>query len=527
MKWFFFFVLTTILISGLVLTGCNNATPAATTPAKPVQTTAAAASSPMAGGSPVYGGILGETFVMGSSATFGFPPKQMSERYYNYCFEPLIRENYDGSLEPLLATKWELAKDLSSLTLSLRKGVKFHDGSDFNAAVAKWNLEQQKENKKPAAQFFTSMEIVDDYTLRINLSKYQNNLLSGLANVTGLMTSKEAFEKNGLDWCQTNPIGTGPFKYVSFERDVSMKWTKFSNYWQTGKPYLDGIEMYYIADPMTQQAALLQGTVQIMYGSGGSAIYKNLQTKGYNIVYRPADALSMLPDSANPDSPFAKPEVRLAVSYAIDRDALVKIAEGGFPTAAYQLPPSFAKAYDPGFKGTQYDPEKAKQLLSSAGYPNGFKTAISSPFTQRDVMVALQGYLGKVGIVADINQVTFGQYMDMSQKGWQNGMVVTPITHYVNWASGLQVSLASTAINLKSVKRPEGFDSLLEQALATPQEDIDKTRQALRLLEDSAIVIPLYSAGTMWCYSPKVHDIGYTELGNSIFRTPDKAWLSK
>jgi peptide/nickel transport system substrate-binding protein len=507
-----------LLISAMILTGCSQTS---TAPAQTGTSASAAAKTP------VLGGILSETFIIGPSANFGFPPNQMSERYYNYAFEPLIRENYNGSLEPLLATKWDLAKDLSSLTLTLRKGVKFHDGSDFNASVVKWNLDQQKSFKKAITQYFTSIDVVDDYTVRINLSKYQNSLIDNLASVAGLMTSKQAFEKNGLDWCQSHPVGTGPFKFVSFERDSSMKWEKFSDYWQTGKPYLDGIQVFYIADPMTQQAAMLKGDVQIMYGGGGSQIYRDLQAKGYNIVFRPADCLSIWPDSANPDSPFAKAEVRQAISYAFDREALVKVAEGGFPTPAYQLPPSFAKVYDSTYKGTLYDLNKAKQLMAAAGYQDGFKTTLASPFTSRDVMVAIQGNLSKIGITADINTVNMGQYMEYSQKGWRNMLIITPLTNYVNWASGLQMQLASTALNLKSVQRPSGFDSLVEQALASPEEDINKTRQALRLLEDSAIAIPLYSAGTMWCYSPNVHDIGYAELGNSIFRTPDKAWLSK
>ncbi|MBN1188295.1 MAG: ABC transporter substrate-binding protein [Dehalococcoidales bacterium] len=551
-KLFMSIIIVVVLIATIILSGCSTTpatTTAAPTAAAPATTAPAAAAPAVTSGpakstvapapaqpatsgqagasSPVSGGILNETFIMGPSATFGFPPTQMSERYYNYVFEPLVREYYDGRLEPLLATDWELASDLSSLTLTLRKGVKFHDGSDFNASVAKWNLDMQIENKKAITRYFSSVEIVDDYTVRINLSKYQNSLLGNLASVTGLITSKEAFEKNGQEWCQTHPIGTGPFKFVSYERDASMKWEKFDGYWQTGRPYLDGIEIFYISDSMTQQAALLKGDVQIMYGAGGSQIYRDLQTKGYNLVYRPADCLSLWPDSINPDSPFAKQEVRQALSYAINRDALVKIAEGGFPTPAFQLPPPFAKAYDSSYAGASYDVEKAKQLLADAGYPDGFKTTLASPFTQRDVMVAIQGYLGKVGIMADIDTINFGQYMEYSQKGWNNMILITPLTHYVNWASGLQMQLSSTAINLKSVMRPSGFDDLLEQALATPEEDISKTRQALRLIEENAVVIPLYSAGTMWCYSPNVHDIGYAELGNAIFRTPDKAWLSK
>jgi ABC-type transport system substrate-binding protein len=459
---------------------------------------------------------------------FGFPPSQIGDRFYSVSFEPLIREYIDGSLEPLLATKWEVASDLSSITLTLRQGVKFHDGSDFNAAVVKWNLEQQKSYKRSITQFFSSIDVVDNYTVRINLSKYQNNILNALANVAGLITSEQAFEENGLEWCKVNPVGTGPFKFASYEPSVSTKWVKFDGYWQEGKPYLDGIESIVIADQMTQQAALLKGDIDVFVANTGSLIIKDLQDKGFNIAYTPTAAANLWPDSANPESPFAKAEVRQAVSYALDRETFANlVSSGGFQTPAYQLPPPANKTYDPSYQGPTYDVSKAKELLDSV-YPNGFSTMLIAPFSSRDEKVAIQGFLAKIGIELEIPDVTMGQYVGYLQNGWSNGLVFTPISPYPNYASGLQAELISTAVNLKSVLRPAGFDSLVEQALAAREQDISKTRQALMLLYETSIVIPLvYVSGGCWTCSPKLHDMGYSELGNTLFSTPENAWLSK
>ena len=122
----------------------------------------------------------------------------------------LLREGADGTIYACLATKWELAPDRSYITLTLRKGVKFHDGSDFNASVAKWNLDQLKEGKVSGTNVWTTIDVVDDYTVKVGLSEYSNTIWADLSGGAGRMVSQIAYETNGLDWIRMNPCGTGP-----------------------------------------------------------------------------------------------------------------------------------------------------------------------------------------------------------------------------------------------------------------------------------------------------------------------------
>jgi ABC-type transport system substrate-binding protein len=341
------------------------------------------------------------------------------------------------------------------------------------------------------------------------------------------MYSKEAFEKNGLEWCKVNPIGTGAFKFSTYERDVKTTWVKFDDYWQEGKPYLDGYESINIADLMTLQAAMLKGDIQVLLPRGGGSLaIRELDEKGFNVLYVPADPVCLWPDSVNPDSPLYKAEVRQAISYAIDRDAISALV-GGYQVPAYQLPSPAYRAYDSSYTGTPYDVDKAKELLEKAGCPDGFKTTLATPFIPRDIMVAIQGFLTKIGIEAEISNLDMGQFVEYQTKGWTNALFAVPCTPYTNWAHGLQMQLSTSAMNLKAVARPEGIDSILEQALSSPEEDVTKTREALRLLQEPCLTIPLFYAGSTYVLSTDVHDTGHLEIGNSVYWTPENAWLSK
>ena len=517
-------ILAIIIIGSLIIGGCGTKT-ASTTSTSPVSQTTAT-SAPTA--QPVYGGTykLG-TMLAGTTGDWAFPATQMSDRWFNICFEPLLRVYLDGRIEPFLATKWEFNSNYTALTLTIRQGVKFTDGSDLNANVVKWNLDKQKEYKKPITAYFSSIDVVDNYTVKINISKYQNTILSNLGNLVGLMYSKAAFEKNGLDWCKVNPVGTGPFKLGTYEKDVQSTYVKNENYWQPGKPYLDAYQTIIIPELMTLQAAMLKGDIDAMLPSGGGSLaVKELQEKGFNVIYTPADPVSLWPDSDNPNSPFASAEVRQAVSYAIDRVSIAKLM-GGFQVPAYQLPSPSYKAYDSSYKGTPLDVEKAKELLAKAGYPEGFKTTLATPFIPRDILVAIQGNLSKIGIQADIMTINMGQFSEWQTKGWNNALFAIPITPYTNWAFGLQMQLSTSALSYKSVKRPEGVDALLEKALSTPEEDVAITRQVLKLFQDPCYAIPIFYAGSMYVCSTKLHDTGYLTIANSVYWTPENAWLSK
>ena len=152
----------------------------------------------------------------------GFAPQLM--------IEILIKENNKGEFIPWLAESYQLADDRTAMTFKWRKGVKFHDGSDFNATVVKWNLENVMAAKQ--APNWSSVDIVDDYTVRINLSKWQNTMWSGFSSS---MISKAAFDEHGIDWVRQNPVGTGPYKFVSYEKDASFTGIKNPDCCQSAK----------------------------------------------------------------------------------------------------------------------------------------------------------------------------------------------------------------------------------------------------------------------------------------------------
>ena len=175
------------------------------------------------------------------------------------CCDTLLRGDSKGNVIPWLAESYKLAEDRNSVTFNLRKGVKFHDGSDFNAEVAKWNLDNFINAKMQPN--WASVDVLDDNTIRLNFTQWQNTLLTSFVEPTypAFMVSKAAFDKHGEAWMREHPVGTGPFIYDSFVFDASYKVVKNPDYWVKGKPYLDGINYILIADPTTQRMAMKAG----------------------------------------------------------------------------------------------------------------------------------------------------------------------------------------------------------------------------------------------------------------------------
>ena len=213
------------------------------------------APTPTAPSGPRYGGILKVSIYM-DGVSIGYPPKCIrifGMAQASPAIETLFRHDNTGKLTPWLATGIKSNATAKTTILTLRKGVKFHDGTNFNAEAVKWNLDRHLAEKTAAVQKIKSIDVIDDYTVRINLSEWDSTFEGTLAMNTGMMISPTAYEKNGQEWCEKNPVGTGPFEFVSWEKDVRTIYKKFPGYWQKGKPYVDGIEWYIIADHLTRE----------------------------------------------------------------------------------------------------------------------------------------------------------------------------------------------------------------------------------------------------------------------------------
>ena len=229
--------LVVLLTLAFIVTGCSQSTSSVLPKTSaPASTTAIL--------TPKSGGTFKFIDPYPPTNTFGYfadPTVSANGLYMSPIFECLLAADPNGNFKPQLAESWEIAPDMKSITLKIRKGVKFHDGTDLTGAVVKWNLDSLIAAKVAAVRQMTTVDLLDDYTVKINLSSYTNTLLSDLT--TTFITSQASFEKNGAEYMRWNPIGTGPFKFVSYQRGASINYAKFSDYWQKGKPYLDAIEM--------------------------------------------------------------------------------------------------------------------------------------------------------------------------------------------------------------------------------------------------------------------------------------------
>lgn len=323
--------------------------------------------------SDVYGNAKNSTFAVGYTA-YLFP-----------AVETLVALTKDGPA-PKLAISWEIAPDGKAITFKLRQGVKFHDGTEFNAAAVKWNMEQIVKSKSEL-KIITSIDALDTYTVKFNLSEYSNTLLHHLTWFDGLMVSPASYQGRDEAYTSTHLVGTGPFEFVSFSRDTNAVFKKNANYWDKGKPYLDGIEYTVVKDGNTARNAFLAGQAQV-WDYVEPQYIKDVQAQGYNLNSVPATIRAAFGDSANPSSPFAKKEVRQAVEYAVDKKGLADAFGAGTWEVPIEPASSRHLGFIPNFQGRNYDPAKAKQLLAEAGCPQGFKTTVYNKSTVNSQIIA-------------------------------------------------------------------------------------------------------------------------------------------
>ncbi len=482
---------------------------------------------------PQYGGVLKNIERAGPTKSIGVPweiPAGSSVQVTVPVLESMLKQNLKGEFFPMLATEWKIADDLSSITFTLRKGVKFHDGSDLNADVVVWNYRQKMNAKVAGTSKWSSVEALDDYTVRINLKSYDNNILSSFSNYGGIVISRESYEKNGKEWALWHPVGTGPFVFESFQRDVVTKFKRNDNYWNKGLPYLDGLELHYIRDSMTQQASLESGQFDVL-GLDTGKMAADFRDKGYKIAVADTGLVGMVSDSGNPDSPFSNKKVREAVDYAIDREAIVRARGFGFWTPLYQFIPKFNEGYNPNIPGRRYDPEKARQLLKEAGFSKGFKTRIIPMAfgTDKDSIVAIQAMLSVVGIQVDIETVPYSKYQDYRFKGWKNGILIQPMGVGSNANRTFDGYLGTNfkMVQYPCLKRPDNLQTLIDESYSTAYPDPAKMQHITKVIYDDVTVWPVYATGRAYVQQPNVFDTGHMEYASWIDWRPDLAWKKK
>ena len=282
----------------------------------------------------------------------------------------------DTTINPGLATEWEPSEDGLTYTFKLREGVKFHDGTDFNADAVVKNFERWANGDAEKFPYYSSMfggfkgdegHVIDsvtadgENTVLIKLTRSQAPFLKNIAMSMFAIASPTAFEL-GDDQFERNPVGTGPFKFVEWKPNETITIEKFDDYWDEGLPKLKKIIFQSFPDNSARLNALMAGGIDLADGinpSDGKSIEDNEKLQ---LFERPSMNVGYLGLTVT-RPPFDKKEVRQAINYAIDKQSIIdSFFEGRANIAKNPMPPSIS-GYNEDVEGYEYNPEKAKELL--------------------------------------------------------------------------------------------------------------------------------------------------------------------
>ena len=220
--------------------------------------------------------------------------------------------------------------------------------------------------------------------------------------------------------------------------------------------------------------------------------------------------------------------MREAAEYAIDKQALSTALGFGFRPPAYQFAAPVDKAYLTNLAERKYNVAKAKQLLTEAGYPSGFKTSLIAQTTaNRDTLVAIQANLASVGIQAEMQIMEPAKYMSTWTGGWKNGVLYNETITYPIFNAIMNNYFGPNSVTQKSTQRPDGFAALFNNSVSTPAPDVAAMQKMNQALYDNCTVIPIFYGATMYVTTNKVYDTGLLTRGSTTQWNPFNGWLSK
>lgn len=317
-------------------------------------------------------------------------------------------------LENVLADSYQASPDGLIYTIKLKGGVKFQDGTPFNSAAVKANLDRASnpDNHLKRYNLFKTIattEVVDDSTVKITLKQPFSAFINTLASPAAAMISPAALKKYGKD-IGFHPVGTGPYEFVTWNQTEFVKVKKFAGYWKTGYPKLDSITWRPVVDNNTRSAMLQTGEANFAFPIPFEQARLLEKNSKLDLVTSPSIMQRYISFNVT-QKPFDNPKVREAINYAINRQALAKVAFAGYATPATGIvPPSIQ--YSQSYPAPEYNPAKARELLKEAGYPNGFTTTLWSSHnhsTAQKVLQFTQQQLAQVGIKVELTAMDAGQ----------------------------------------------------------------------------------------------------------------------
>ncbi|WP_024954505.1 ABC transporter substrate-binding protein [Sulfurospirillum arcachonense] len=444
----------------------------------------------------------------------------------NNVFDSLISFDKDLHTQANLAESWSNPSPKEWI-FKLRKGVKFHNGSDFNADDVIFSYDRVRNWDKSAfkskVNMIESVSKVDEYTIKMVTNKPYPIFLRQLTYVNIL--DKETLAGKSDQWIGLNPVGTGPYKFDSWNKGDSIKMSANNGYW-LGKPTYDKVIFKPLTNAATRVAGILSGAVDIINKVPAVDVAKIKNNERVDFFMVPSlRTIYIHMDQHREKSPFIKSptgknplqdiKVRQAFSYAIDRESITKYIMKGFAVTANQLNASTVYGYDKSIGKFEFNPEKAKALLKEAGYPNGFEIQLDSlnTGTYPKIAQAVASSLTRIGIKVKVNatpgSVFFGKMgkreTSFSLIGWASGSgdassFLDSIVHSVNPDKGYGKYNWGNFANAKA-------DELIEKSASTmnPEERLKELKEVQKIALAEFGYLPIHYTVNLYAANKKVH----------------------
>ena len=522
-------VLLALVAAFALLTACAAPTPEPTkapvpAPTQPQAPTATKAPEPTKAPAVKTGGTVNYMIQSEPTTLLAWTvrsPNDQTSLYY-LTNEFLMRFDKNGVPQPFLLDSIKPDPAALTFTLVVKKGIKFHDGSDLNADAVAWNLNNYKAKGVLTGSFYGDFDkaaATDANTVVVKMKQWNSLFPVALAR-TAPITSKVAFDTKGEDYLKSHPFGTGPFMFDKWDHDVAVRLVAFKGYWR-GTPRLDGVNIVIYTNPQVAVAALKNKQLDVLpitqfdiaadlaTVKGIVVGTTSLTGTGYTLCYNATD----------PADPLYELKVRQAISYAIDSNAIAKATTKGYYFEGNQWAVTTDPVYSPTVTGFPYNPTKAKQLLTEAGHPNGFTTRITLQVgSLEDGAQIIAQQLAAVGIKAELNIVPVANYAGFIG-GWAPGMLLHPMGTANGQASQLAANFVqglNAGLGIKSFLHTDEVNGLIKQAVTADEQTSNKLFQqvAYKVFDEQALMKVIVLTKWVVAYSSDLKDANLYTTNN-------------
>lgn len=446
-------------------------------------------------------------------------------------FEGLTYRGPDLKLVPGLATSWEVLDDGMRIRFKLREGVSFHNGEPFNAEAVKFTFDRllgDEGAKGPQQSNYNSIEsveVIDETTVDFIMNKPDPVMLTKLAGYGAMIVPPKYIQEHGDDHFNSHPVGTGPFKFVSYEPKVNVALEANPDYWD-GAPKLSELEYRFISEPSTAIAELQAGRVDLVIPPTiPIGMIPTIEAdSNLEVVTAPGPTVYALRFNTR-DGITNDPRVRKAMIMAVDRDAIINSVLGGQaqPIASFQGPLSFG--YDPEMKPLPYDPRQAQALLQEAGVASDASVQIDvrgNEATFIEVAQVVAAYLQTVGLNATIKPyetnvllndiIPSGKTGAMFQQSWGGWTLDYDNTAVAMYHTGEKWNPYDSD--------PKMDEMLMAQRSMTDLAEREKALQEIaHYAADRALEMPLYNLNAIFGINKRVKN--FTPVPDSRLKLTD------